>query len=200
MSKSVSNTVRGVYTAMAYITRHGERNVDKMRNNKGMLAEDQYEKTINQGLRTMGRRIWHPDTRARGKRTDQEDEGIRYAKGIRFVERRTIITIVRALMMSARRKRRRIRGTSTKKFDFSTSLIVAPHVMLYEKRCASSAWDRWIEMPPKKKKKNGTQVRFSINADAMLRSPRRYSRRVKATFPSTGKTNVHDNQTSNECR
>jgi hypothetical protein len=100
----------------------------------------------------MGKRIWHPATRASGKRTDQEDPGICHPKGIRLLERIAIITIVRKLRMSARRNRRRIRGTSSKKFDCSTSFFVAPHVMLYEKRCASSASDKWIEMPPKKKK------------------------------------------------
>jgi len=48
--------------------------------------------------------------------------------------------------------------------------------------------------------KNGTQVKFSLNASKTLRTPRRYSRRVKPTLPRTGKTKVHANQTSNECR
>jgi hypothetical protein len=48
--------------------------------------------------------------------------------------------------------------------------------------------------------KNGIQVRFSNNADGRLRASMRYSRRVKPTFPRIGKTKVHANQTSNECR
>jgi hypothetical protein len=92
-------------------------------------------------------------------------------------------------MTSDSQKRRKIRGTSMKKFDFSTSFLVAPHVMLYEMRCAMRAWDRWIDRPPKKKKlcarlrkkpydrrycginayKNGIQVTFSTRESIMLR-------------------------------
>ena len=49
-------------------------------------------------------------------------------------------------------KRLRIFGISSKKFDRSTSFFVVPHVMLYENKCASSAWERWMLKPPKKKK------------------------------------------------
>ena len=93
-----------------------------------------------------------PATRASGKMTAHAFPGIRHSKGMRLLERRIIITIVKPLIMSATRNRFRIRGTSMKKFDFSTSFFVAPHVMLYENRCASSAMDKWSEMPPKKKK------------------------------------------------
>jgi hypothetical protein len=47
-------------------------------------------------------------------------------------------------------KRARIFGTSKKKFDLSTSFFVAPHMMLYENKCARIALLRWIERPPKK--------------------------------------------------
>jgi hypothetical protein len=47
-------------------------------------------------------------------------------------------------------KRARIFGTSKKKFDLSTSFFVAPHVMLYENKCARIALLKWIESPPKK--------------------------------------------------
>lgn len=87
----------------------------------------------------MGNRIWHPATRARGKRTAQEFEGIRYANGTREVERIAIATSANTLIISATRNRRRIFGTSMKKFDFSTSFFVAPHWILYENRCARRA-------------------------------------------------------------
>jgi hypothetical protein len=63
-----------------------------------------------------------------------------------------IMQIARKLTSRASRNRLKIRGTSMKKLDFSTSFFVAPHVMLYEKRWASNAWDKWIDSPPKKKK------------------------------------------------
>jgi len=63
----------------------------------------------------------------------------------------------------ASQNRRRIRGTSMKKFDRSTSFFVAPHVMLYEKRCASSASDKWIDKPPKKKKLLSVPMRNAIS-------------------------------------
>lgn len=43
-------------------------------------------------------------------------------------------------------------GISLKKLDRSTSFFVAPHVMLYENKCARMAWLRGIDRPPKKKK------------------------------------------------
>jgi len=55
---------------------------------------------------------------------------------------------------SETRKRFKILGTSMKKFERSTSFFVAPHVMLYENRCESSARERWMLKPPKKKKLN----------------------------------------------
>jgi hypothetical protein len=115
-------------------------------------AEPQYENLINQGLSTMGKRIWHAATSASGKRTAHDDPGIRHSRGRRLVEKRIIMQIARKLTSRASQNRFKIRGTSMKKWDFSTSFFVAPHVMLYEKRCASNAWDKWIDRPPKKKK------------------------------------------------
>ena len=46
------------------------------------------------------------------------------------------------LITSASQKRLRILGTSSQKFDRSTSFFVAPQVMLYEKRWARSACER----------------------------------------------------------
>jgi len=69
-------------------------------------------------------------------------------------------------------------GTSLKKLERSTSFFVAPHVILYENKCARIAWLKGMLSPPKKKKleleinlgsdgdrwmtahKNGTQDRF----------------------------------------
>jgi hypothetical protein len=68
-----------------------------------------------------------------------------------LVENTTIITNMRKLMMSAGQKRRRVRGTSMKRLNRSTFFFVAPHVMLYEKRCAR----RWRTY------KNGIQIMFS---------------------------------------
>jgi hypothetical protein len=116
------------------------------------IEEPQYEKIINQGLSTMGKRIWLPATMASGKMTDQEDPGICHPIGRRPLAKTAIIPNARKPTTNASQNRRRIRGTSMKKFDRSTSFLVAPHVMLYEKRCASSAWDKWIDSPPKKKK------------------------------------------------
>ena len=79
---------------------------------------------------------------------------IRHSKGRWLLERIIIINIARKLKRSASQNRRMIRGISlmTKLCNRSTSIRVAPHVILYEKRCASRAWDKWIEMPPNKKK------------------------------------------------
>jgi hypothetical protein len=74
--------------------------------------------------------------------TDQFEPGIRHPGGTRLVERTIINPSRRKLMMKASRKRRNIRGTSMKKLDLSTSFLVAPQVMLYEKRCARRASDR----------------------------------------------------------
>ena len=54
--------------------------------------------------------------------------------------------------VSGNQKRFRIFGISLKKFERSTSFFVAPQVMLYEKRWASNATERWMLRPLKKKK------------------------------------------------
>lgn len=48
--------------------------------------------------------------------------------------------------------RLKIFGISSKKFERSTSFLVAPHVMLYENMCARMDCVRGMERPPKKKK------------------------------------------------
>ena len=103
---------------------------------------DQYEKIINQGLSTIGNQIWLQATTASGKMTAQSTPGICHPVGTRSVENTMIIANMRKPMTNASQKRRRMRGTSMKKLDRSTSFFVAPHVILYEKRCARSAWDR----------------------------------------------------------
>ena len=100
----------------------------------------------------MGKRIWLPATIASGKMTAQEVPGIWYPSGRSVLAKTPIIPNERKPTTKASQNRRRIRGTSMKKFERSTSFFVAPHVMLYETRCASSACDKWIDKPPKKKK------------------------------------------------
>jgi hypothetical protein len=63
-----------------------------------------------------------------------------------------IIAVAKKHRIKATLKRTRIFGTSKKKFDRSTSFFVAPHVMLYENKCARIDLLRWIERPPKKMK------------------------------------------------
>lgn len=55
-------------------------------------------------------------------------------------------------MMRASQNLRKIFGTSIQKLDASTSFLVAPQVMLYEKTWARRAWEMWMLSPPKKKK------------------------------------------------
>jgi hypothetical protein len=117
----------------------------------------------------IGKRIWLPVTIASGKMTAQALPGILHPIGTRLVERTTINPSMKKLMTSDNQKRRNIRGTSMKKLDFSTSFLVALHEMLYEKRCARRAWDRWIDKPPKKKKLCASaSVRNRTIADAVV--------------------------------
>ena len=109
--------------------------------------------------------------------------------------------------MRATRNRDRILGTSRKKFDRSTSFLVAPHWMLYDTMCARIALLRWIERPPKKMKlwtnvragvgsrrmnthKKGTHITFSINEEIKPLWPRRYSRIEYEMLPQMGKTKL----------
>jgi hypothetical protein len=94
--------------------------------------------------------MWLLATTASGKITAQSTSGICHPGGTRLLESIKITTNMEKLITNASQKRRRIRGTSMKKFDRLTSLV-APHVMLYAKRCAKRAWDKWIDRPPKKK-------------------------------------------------
>jgi hypothetical protein len=74
------------------------------------------------------------------------------SKGMYGRAKATIVAAVRRHRTNAIRKRERIFGTSKKKFDRLTSFTVAPHVILYENKCARMALLRWIERPPKKMK------------------------------------------------
>lgn len=84
--------------------------------------------------------------------TDHAEPSTRHAYGMSDV----LHTIMPAMTISAMsrdtQKRLRIFGISLKKFERSTSLIVAAHVMLYEKRWDRIACETGMERPPKKKK------------------------------------------------
>jgi hypothetical protein len=121
----------------------GERNEEiRCATTREPPVEPQYENLINQGLSTIGKRMWHAATSASGKRTAHDSPGIRHSSGRRLVEKMIIMTIEKKLTDNASQNRCKIRGTSMKKLDFSTSFFVAPHEILYEKRWASNAWDK----------------------------------------------------------
>lgn len=96
--------------------------------------------------------IWQPAVMARGRMTAQSQACICQPEGIAGVAKTIIIAMSNMQMTSAIQKRLRILGTSSQKLERSTSFLVAPQVMLYEKRCARRACERWMERPPKKKK------------------------------------------------
>ena len=131
----------------------------------------QYEKTINQGLRTIyedglisiaynkrkrrvrtGKRMWQPATTERGKMTAQAEPSTRHSTGTSGVLRMMMPKTSIQDTSHENQKRLKILGISLKKFDRSTSFLVAPHVMLYEKQWARIACETGIESPPKKKK------------------------------------------------
>lgn len=86
--------------------------------------------------------MWHPVEIASGKITAQSKLGTRHSTGTSDVLKMTIIAVSSRHTMIASQKRRRIFGTSRKKFERSTSFLVAPQVMLYENKCARRAWER----------------------------------------------------------
>lgn len=59
-------------------------------------------------------------------------------------------------------------GTSLKKLERSTSFFVAPHVILYENKCARIAWLKGMLSPPKKKKLMLKSVRVLMETDGNL--------------------------------
>jgi hypothetical protein len=61
-----------------------------------------------------------------------------------------------------------ILGTSLKKLESSTSFFVAPHIMLYENRCARIAWLMGMLSPPKKKKLK-RRIQFGLQLCRRLR-------------------------------
>lgn len=93
----------------------------------------------------------------------------------------------------------RIFGTSLKKLLFCTSLTVAPQVTLKENKWARMERVIGIARPPKKKKKNGTHLMFSRNAQMNALYPNRYSRRLNPTVPDPKKTTAEANQISKLC-
>ena len=74
-----------------------------------------------------------------GKITAHDVPRICHPRGMRSVDSTIIATQTTTDVTSASQNRLRIFGTSSQKFDFSTSFFVAPHVMLYENRCAKMA-------------------------------------------------------------
>ena len=99
-----------------------------------------------------GKRMWHPTTTASGKMTAHAEPSTRQAMGTIGVLRTTIAKMTTHETSHENQKRLKILGISLKKFDRSTSFLVAPHVMLYEKQWARIACETGIESPPKKKK------------------------------------------------
>ena len=85
---------------------------------------------------------WHPTTIASGNMTAQSMLGTRHSTGMIGVLRTTIIATSSKHTTIDSQKRRKIFGTSRKKFDRSTSFFVAPQVILYENKWARSAWER----------------------------------------------------------
>lgn len=84
--------------------------------------------------------------------TAQPSEPMRHSTGMSGVETTTMPAMMTNDVNSGNQNRFAILGISLKKLDRSTSLIVAPQLMLYENKCARIAWLRGIESPPKKKK------------------------------------------------
>ena len=74
--------------------------------------------------------------------TAQSQPKIRHPMGTASVVRMIMTKTITAENTSAIQKRLNIFGTSCQKLERSTSFFVAPQVMLYENRCASSACDK----------------------------------------------------------
>lgn len=74
--------------------------------------------------------------------TAQSQAWICQPTGMTGVARTIIIAMSSVQMTSAIQKRFKILGTSSQKLERSTSFLVAPHWMLYEKRCARRACER----------------------------------------------------------
>jgi len=72
---------------------------------------------------------------------DQELFSILHSGGMKLVERTTTVMTHRVEITSESQKRLRILGTSIQKLERSTSFLVAPQVILYEKRWARMAWE-----------------------------------------------------------
>lgn len=72
---------------------------------------------------------------------DQELFSILHSGGMKLVERTMTVMTHRIDITSESQKRLRIFGTSIQKFERSTSFLVAPQVILYEKRWARIAWE-----------------------------------------------------------
>lgn len=80
------------------------------------------------------RRMSKWQTHDKGRMTAQSTPGTLQARGGSEVDNMIIAMIQMNERTKASQKRLRIRGTSMKKLERSTSFLVAPHVILYEKR------------------------------------------------------------------
>ena len=83
---------------------------------------------------------------------DQELVSILHSRGTSGVAKTMTVMMHRVEITRESQKRLRILGTSIQKLERSTSFLVAPQVMLYEKRWARMAWEMWMDKPPKKMK------------------------------------------------
>jgi len=72
---------------------------------------------------------------------DQELFSILHSGGINLVEKTTTAMMHRVEITSESQKRLRIFGTSIQKLERSTSFLVAPQVILHERRWARIAWE-----------------------------------------------------------
>lgn len=112
-------------------------------------------------------------TYASGTMTAQSQLNMRHPMGMRSVVRMIMAMAAAKEMASEMRKRSKIFGTSCQKFERSTSFLVAPQVMLYEKRWARSACDSGMLSPPKKKKL-GRDGRAFPSVQVLIRRRRRH--------------------------
>jgi hypothetical protein len=99
-----------------------------------------------------GNNKWHATTTASGKMTAHDDPSMRHSSGTSGV----LTMIMPTIIMNAHKRENqnllKIFGISLKKFERSTSLMVAAQEMLYENRCARIACETGMARPPKKKK------------------------------------------------
>lgn len=94
---------------------------------------------VTRGISRIVLRFGITATHKRGKITAQPSPPILHWMGTRGVATMTTPTITTEDTSRENQKRLRILGPSLKKFERSTSFLVALHVMLYENMCARIA-------------------------------------------------------------